>query len=360
MSDFIEEKTYEEIYEEMAEQFKNESGYDADNASDIGIRMKVLAGQIYSLNKKLNMIWKQAFPNTASGEYLDNHAMQKGISRINGSYANGTVIFSVETPAENDIEIESGTIVSTGSFETSVRFELLETAVIQAGETEATGQVQAVEPGIYGNVPAGAIKVIEGANSQNISVTNSEAFFSGTEDETDEALRNRVTEAYQKPVADSNESYFRAMAMSFDEVTSAGVVPKARGNGTVNIAIETADRTLSASLLSRLRQLFQENHEFGCDVAFVRPTYQSVNISGDITVMNGYAPSEVVSACEDMVERKMSAKGVGDGLIVAELIRDLMAVEGVKNVAVFSPATDIEVSQQVRLEAGTVTLNAIR
>ena len=42
--------SYQEILDRMKEKYKELSGYDADGASDIGIRMQVLAGEVFSLN----------------------------------------------------------------------------------------------------------------------------------------------------------------------------------------------------------------------------------------------------------------------------------------------------------------------
>ena len=41
-------ETYSEILERMQNEFEKNAGYVPDNASDIGIRMKTLAGEIFS------------------------------------------------------------------------------------------------------------------------------------------------------------------------------------------------------------------------------------------------------------------------------------------------------------------------
>lgn len=42
-------ETYESVLKRMQGRFAELSGFSADDASDIGIRLKVLAGEVYSL-----------------------------------------------------------------------------------------------------------------------------------------------------------------------------------------------------------------------------------------------------------------------------------------------------------------------
>ena len=64
-------ETYDAILARMKEKFQELSGFSADDASDVGIRMKVLAGEVFSLWNGLEWLKRQAFPATAMGEYLE-------------------------------------------------------------------------------------------------------------------------------------------------------------------------------------------------------------------------------------------------------------------------------------------------
>ena len=41
-------ETYDEIYRRMSEKYTAESGFEIDPSSDIAIRLRVLAGEIYN------------------------------------------------------------------------------------------------------------------------------------------------------------------------------------------------------------------------------------------------------------------------------------------------------------------------
>ena len=47
-------ETYEEILGRMQGTFEELAGYPADDASDIGIRLRVLAGEVYSLTAAMD------------------------------------------------------------------------------------------------------------------------------------------------------------------------------------------------------------------------------------------------------------------------------------------------------------------
>ncbi|MFQ7061561.1 MAG: hypothetical protein ACLRQY_02295 [[Clostridium] leptum] len=69
-------ETYESILSRMQDQFQELAGFPADDASDIGIRLKVLAGELFSACTNLDWLKRQVFPQTAQGIQLDYHAQQ--------------------------------------------------------------------------------------------------------------------------------------------------------------------------------------------------------------------------------------------------------------------------------------------
>ena len=63
----MEIQRYETILERMKETFRQEAGFEADDASDVGIRLKVLAGEVFSLLHSVDWLRRQVFPQTAQG-----------------------------------------------------------------------------------------------------------------------------------------------------------------------------------------------------------------------------------------------------------------------------------------------------
>lgn len=89
-------ETYDTILKRMQEKFQSLSGYSADDASDIGIRLKVLAGEIFSMQSYAEWLKRQMFVQTAGGEQLDYHAGQRGLSRKAAQFAQGVLLFQLK------------------------------------------------------------------------------------------------------------------------------------------------------------------------------------------------------------------------------------------------------------------------
>ncbi len=103
-------ETYEEILSRMQEKFAELAGYPADEASDIGIRLRVLAGEIYSLTASMNWLEQQLFAQTAQGELLDLRAQERGIKRRAAQAASGVLLFSRAKPLWYRAVIDKGTV----------------------------------------------------------------------------------------------------------------------------------------------------------------------------------------------------------------------------------------------------------
>ena len=121
-------KTYEEIYESMKQAYETERGDEVDEASDIAIRLRVLAGEIYNMQTELEWTKRQFFAATATGEYLDYIALQRGLERKPARKAKGALTFSLEEAKNFAVAIPAGTVVATDG-EVPVRFVTLTSSV---------------------------------------------------------------------------------------------------------------------------------------------------------------------------------------------------------------------------------------
>ena len=77
-------KTMEEIYRELLSSFGTYTGLEPREGTDLSARMYALAAQIYSLYIQADWVARQAFPQTAEGEYLDLHAQLRGLEHDGG------------------------------------------------------------------------------------------------------------------------------------------------------------------------------------------------------------------------------------------------------------------------------------
>ena len=97
--------SYDEILDKMVKKYEELSGFKLYEESDIMIRLRVLSAELYNSYTALEFVKRQMAVSTAESEYLDHHALQRGLERKNGSKAKGEVTFRLATVVPTDIEI---------------------------------------------------------------------------------------------------------------------------------------------------------------------------------------------------------------------------------------------------------------
>ena len=60
-------ESYENIVKRMEDAYREESGQEVEAVSDLGLRLRVLAGELYRLQAGMDWLWRQAFPQRPPG-----------------------------------------------------------------------------------------------------------------------------------------------------------------------------------------------------------------------------------------------------------------------------------------------------
>ena len=162
-------KTVDEIYGELLASFGKRTGLEPREGCDLSARMYALAAQVCALYVQADWVLRQAFPQTAEGDYLDAHAQLRGLARKRATAAQGMVRFTAGEKADAPREIPKGTVCMTAGL---VRFETERAGVLEAGALTADVPVRALEAGEAGNVSAGAISSMAVAPMGIASCTN--------------------------------------------------------------------------------------------------------------------------------------------------------------------------------------------
>jgi uncharacterized phage protein gp47/JayE len=141
------------------------------------------------LHKQMQMIYRSAFVDLATGTSLDHLAALLAINRKDAKFANGEALFIRSTPAEGDISIPAGTLVSTDQGQ---NFETTDKRTLRRGQLSVVVPLRAQLEGPAGRVEAGTIKNINRPIFGIQRVLNEAATFFATDKETDEELRRRI------------------------------------------------------------------------------------------------------------------------------------------------------------------------
>ena len=150
-----------------------------------------IAERLVDVQADIGLILDSSQIDHASGTALDLLCALIGIRRQPSSPASGTVEFRRSTEADRDYTISSGTTVQTDS-NNPVRFETTESVILEQGTVKQTVEVEAVDPGPDGNVGPNAIEVMPDPPTGVEEVANPEKTIGGSDEETDDELRQRA------------------------------------------------------------------------------------------------------------------------------------------------------------------------
>lgn len=344
-------QTYETILADMQQAYREQTGFEADNASDIGIRLRVLAEQVALLYQELEELEQQSFPQSSTGEALERHAECRGLYRKPARPAQGMLRFSRQSPAPVDIPVSVGVICATRS-EPSIQFITTADAVLPAGETEVLVPAQAETAGSSGNIAPGAVTLMVSAAAGISTVGNPESFSGGVDAESDDALRTRLLYAYSHISNGANAAFYYDLAMNREGVRSAAVLPRARGRGTVDVVIHSSGE--QDEILDGLADEMMHQREVNVDVQVYAATEQSIALTAAVAIDEGADYSTVQAACAAVIRAHIEQLGVGQPLLLARLTRELLDVDGVYNASVQTPAKDIRPLADAVLRPGAI------
>lgn len=323
--------SYEEILSRMVKKYEELSGGTVHEQSDIMLRLSVLSGELYNSYVASEFIKRQMFVSTASGEYLDKHALARGLYRKEAVKASGEVTFSVDTAYDTDVVIEKGTAVST-SGENVVQYMTDSAVTLYAGNTSVKAKVSAVEGGGKYNVIADTVTVLVTPPSGITAVTNETAIKGGTDAETDEELRERVLYSYRDISNGTNAVYYQRLAQSVSGVHSASVVSKARGEGTINVYIcGKSNSPVNSEVITQVQTLLDENRELNVDILVLSASAVNVSFSFNLEIEDGYSFIEVKEEIEDKARAYVESLGVGKPALMCELGDLIFHTQGVRN-----------------------------
>lgn len=347
-------ESYETILVRMQDKFKELSGFDADDASDIGIRLKVLAGEIFSAYTNIEWLKNQVFPQTAIGQQLDYHAQQRGIKRKSALKASGTLKFSLNTALSYDVNIPEGTVCSTAQSD-GVRYLTTNDAVLKAGETYVYISAEAEKAGIAGNCLENTITLMITPPTGISMVINESAFVGGSEEENDDSLRARILESYKNISNGTNSAFYRDQVLKNEDISSVGVIPKNRGDGTVDIYIWSNSGAPTEDLISEIQAKLNDIKEINVDILVSAPTTVNCNVYLTMWVEEGYVYNDVKNECVAVIKDYINSLGIGEDMLLAKACNAVFNIPGVKNYKILtSSCSDMTIDDNEIGVPGTI------
>ena len=234
------------------EKYSDEQITDFNEGSNIRNLLESISADIFSLEYNDNLLLNQAFLTTATGHYLDLFGEEYGIQRKIALQAQGVVTFSISSAVNYPISIPQNTRIT--NTETGLFYDTYTTVEIPVGSTSVTCPVRSLITGSRTNIPANSEFVFYNENLfHEVSITNSEAFTEGADQENDEDYRARLLEAKTSEGFGSKSYYIKLGRIEGVHdiclVDSATKTAKVIVNGFDDIAI-------SNDLLAKVTSLY--------------------------------------------------------------------------------------------------------
>ena len=275
----------------------------------------------------------QVFVDTATGSYLDRIANLVGCQRKGGEKATGTVTFSRNTPADNDILIPAGTKVRT-QIDSNGNYYVFTTdsnVTLTKGLTSVDASITAEYVGTAYNLPSNSIIVMVDHIAGITAVTNANPTSGGVDVESDEDFRARIPE-YISSLARGTKTALKVGAESVAGVGSATVV---EGNpGSVNVYISATSGDVTQDLIDSVKTTLDDYRSAGVQVNVYGVLSIPVSVTATLSVKDGY--SGVQTSVQNALIDFLNKKPQGDLVRENEIIAVIMDVEGVEDISSLS------------------------
>lgn len=330
--------------------------------SVLKILAKVFAGAVHLLYSYLGFQAEQLHVTTADVEGLEDIADEYGINRQDATYATGTATAT----GTNDIEIPISTELQT---ESGVKYTVDESITIASGT--ATLSLTASEAGEDGNQDGSiSLTFISPISGVDTSVTvSSSGLVSGTNEETDDELRNRVLRRKQFPPYGGCEYDYKQWMLEYSGVTRAWAFSGYQGDGTVGCTFMMDNSTPSiptTAILDLVEAYIIEHVDpisgrtVGIPIGAVNGlfmielTAQPLNMSIGIYPNTSAVQNDINDELDDLILRE---GGPGETIYLSDILIALSRVSSLERFNLLSPVSNISANTDKIHTLGTITFS---
>lgn len=354
-----EEETMEEIKEKLDEEGFIINNFNKGGIFYIIIRIFVL---IYIDIKSLaRSIVNNLFIKHAQGEWLEIKAADVGKKRKEAVKAKGYVTL-YRDDYQNALQITKGHMFKTlpdvnGK---ELKFYVLDTTVIGAGEQSGKVLVEAESPGTEYNVSTGKIAVsmiyLEGV----VSVSNEEGWLyeEGADIEKLEDLRIRAEDAWSELAERTIEEKLINVSKKVSGVLNVRVdAQHPRGQGTTDIIITSTSGKATDELLKKVEAAtayLKGNYD---DFLYKSATIVNVNIELTLYIAKDASTDGIQQTAEKIIEKfmQLSSREELNCLYMDDIRYALKSdIETYKRVEISAPDGDLELDKEKVIMLGDI------
>lgn len=299
-------------------------------------------------------------------------------TKITSLPATGLIRVTITTSATPILISASTTFTPVGGGES---YTSNADVTIAPGGTYADVLVTCETPGIIGNIQSGQAFSLSPQPSNFSSATNLAAFFNGVDEETPEERKSR----FNAFVSSLNRGTLKALQYGLslayltdssgnttERVVSSSIVEPYLTNpaatvSLVNCYIHNGSGTTSSALVARaievLHGYYDENNNpvpgwkaAGVKVTVAAATETTVNVTASLVPEDGFNEPTLISTATQVIYSYIISRGIGEPLILSEMIKQVKEIDGVYDIVFSSPSANVASTPQSKLMPGSITI----
>jgi uncharacterized phage protein gp47/JayE len=312
-----------------------------------------LSGLVHGMYGYLDWIARQHFVDTAEADQLDRHAtfwLKTG--RKAATKATGTATFS----GDNGMAVNIGTKLQSAS---GIDYVTTSAGVIAGGTLTLT--IEAVVPGLGGNLDAGASLICISPIAGVQAIATSGTIASGNDIESDDDLRERVLSRVRQPPHGGAEFDYIAWAKEVSGVTRAWA--KFNGPGKVILRFmmddtypdgipEAADVSTVQTYIDPIRPLGVKAFEVVAPVAVPLDFTILLKDEDGNTVTSADVRANVTAELKDLIRREAEP---GKTMLLSKIREAISTAIGEYDHNITVPAGDVTYAGGQITTMGTIT-----
>lgn len=317
-----------------------------------------------TLNYYIEYVYSCMDIDNCVGEDLDRAIKIFGMVRESAKPAIGEVtLYSGDNPAEFDIEIPYGLLLSTKPDNNgdTTEFMIVDTdKVLHAGESEINVTVECTEPGLI-YVASGSISTLISSLDGIHSVKNLNAINGGSDIESDEELLDRVKNI-RETFGKCTDNAIEEAVNNISGVISANVVDMYKGRATTGVIVVTDTLPPPELVANNISNAVAETKASGIEAFIVYATAKYVDI--DITVTN--ISENDYELIVDAINSYCTSLGPGQTFIIKQLERKILNIvdktsvdNDIVDITTNMPVGNVDISLEEVIRINKITINGI-
>lgn len=313
-------------------------------------------------NYYIEYVYKTMDIDNCYGEDLDRSVRILGLTRDIARPAVGEItLYTGDNPAQYDIDIPYGTIVSTRPNRDGevTEFYISDANVIlKAGEFSVNAAITCSEAGsIY--IPSGAIVVLPQSLQGISSIKNQNIISGGRDIETDEEFRQRIMNV-RETFGKCTDEAIEAAVNSVPGVISTNVIDQYEGIGTTGVVVVTDTIPPPESIKANVENVVNEVKASGIKAFIVYTNIISIEINVEITNISSDKYSDIANT----IAAYCSSLNAGQEFIIKQMERKILnTVDETEadndniDIRTISPSSNMTVTAEQIVRPSSIVIN---